>query len=90
MNQAKLKFADELGNAFNSVYQAIGFDLGGFEDSNHSITREDLFSICLDHLDSYGDMTPEVKAYWDSIDFKTMMTYQDVVFKYENYEVGGA
>lgn len=73
-----------LAQAFEDTYQAIAFDLPG-----NSITREDLFDICLDHVRAYGDMDRDVEEYWDALSFNEKMSYMKIVFEYDEYETGG-
>jgi hypothetical protein len=78
-----MTFKDELHSAFNQTYQAIGADLGCSEGI---ITREDLFDICLDHVNNYGDMSDEVAEFWSNLTFAQKLEYLPHVFECELYE----
>lgn len=73
----------KLIQAFEDTYQAIAFDLPG-----NSITREDLFDLCLDYVRAYGDMDEETEEYWDALSFNEKIAYMKIVFAYDEYETG--
>jgi hypothetical protein len=86
VQQVKNDIDDSIKQAFNQTYENIGFDIGG---ENNTITRDDLFDICLDLVDVLGDMTTEAKEYWGMLSLDEKIAYKTIVFEYELYEVQG-
>jgi len=74
---------EKLIQAFEYTYQTIAFDLPG-----DSITRDDLFDLCIDHVRVYGEMDEECLEYWDALSYDEKLSYMTIVFKYEEYETG--
>ncbi len=79
-------YETEIKHAFQNVYQTIAFDLGEFSE-NGTITREDLFDICLDFIYQYGELPNHVADYWRDLSLGNKMNYRSTVFPFELYEV---
>lgn len=84
------KIDDELKMGFEQTYEAVAFDLQGFEDDDHTISRDALFEICCDYLGTYGDLSEDTFEYWQLLSSSEKDEYKEIVFTYTHYEVGGA